>query len=1419
MKNRTATPFHVISRVFNNYDRRRSEIQKNAVMKRKSLRLEPRAESLEEKIVLTDPGLPVTTLVKEHAAMAFLGQFEQHHTTEALNLKISDRNYFLVAQDANTTDNASPLWTDSKNWLKYTYNSNTSQYDVSPYGSVPLSGDDARIPSGLTMIYDVTPGLISQGPVTLDPARDMRIHTLDVEGTLKFNENQSNLMVVETLLVGGEHDPMGAGMNHGMLEIMEPTRDFTDRIVIAAPDWSAFVQNDPANIAGLSMTPGNAFNKYLDPYQFSRGVIAHGMVEMEGADISSYVNIEGGLSKTTNYDPNKVYDETVTTYKIVNNVTTATTALLKGAAYFDVKTTSINNWKPGDRIVIAGTDQNAVNSGTGKSSDEEGLIKEITDLGGGQSRVYYRVSVVVGADPKNPLKPAVEIRSQLQFNHLVPLDPATNLPLAGQSIQVANISRNVIIQSENPYQIMARGHVMFMHTTDVNVCGVGFYGLGRSDKRTVVDDPQFYTQALIDAEKLTNTLLDLNAKPGDLISGTGLNPRGRYAVHFHRAGIDETNPINPVLTSTMPAEICDSAVVDSPGWGIVNHSSYVNVDNNVAFNVVGASFATEAGNELGRFVGNLAIKGIGANNGEGIESRKFKQDFGFMGDGFWFQGPSVDVRDNISVSQKHDGFVFFTVGLDQKYTFIKRDAANNAIDSTGAVTTDPTKYVLETRVQPAVLNTNMFVTMGEDSNAATSTSAYSNGKYTSAVINSLGGNQKLVPVGNVPILRFLNNTVYATGTGMESWFHQLNSDASKTPDTTIEGFDTFNLRGSAMFDPYTNNVTVKDSRFYGGVSLFDKRTLDPTDPLKTIVVTTPDPKTPSKLIVVRQNGFNYSGTAMARNSVTANFNYDNVSIRGYDVGIDMPVNGDNIVTSGTYQNTQNIIITTANSRTRTVLIQDGTNQPVDFVELSDRIDKNIARLNLRLYTNYNPKDRDITRMFNPDVINIGTVWLNSSELTGLTSQVKQLYYYEQQAGFIPFSDNEINSRTLQETLDSNNQPIPRVYDVVVKDTFGNIQDYTGIEVPVELRNKTNSQLADQYGLSIGGVVAPSNAIDGFGIMSRTLSNGTTVSQSPRINGLIGDSATYQNSLDVTSAKYTNQITSQVTTSTGVSDVNNYGFSYRIAKDSNNSSYDIYTLKKGNLDNAIGYKQLNLLVNGVPVNRLTAPSTGTTSQINTFNNTAVKLPLRKGWNLVSGNMDGTGKSRTIMVYGDVQGPDLYLTTPDPYQLRRQTTDATGVVNGFNNGIWTKNFVAVMNPNDLDIGFYVKGQSIDNSYGSKLFTTTFKSSQFKDSSGKYNITNDTNSVILDYSNYKLQQTGKSFDATKLVTSRLSPISWDVTDFAGNKSTFSITIYLDETAPRTGGSAVATGITTPSVSLVSLLDEYVILDDDLKKLLGLK
>lgn len=1417
MSSTPSSSFFSLSRFRANGSQRKRATHETHRRARNLLRLSPNAELLEQKLVLTDPGIPLTTLAREEMAMGFLAQFEQHHTPAALTKKMSDRNYFVVGRDFNTTDAAAPKWSDSRNWLKYTYDTTSSSYLVSPYNSVPITGDNVRVPAGLTMIYDITASPVQVGAAQLDPSKDMRIRTLDIEGTLKFNEMQSNLMVVETLFVGGEHDGTSNGtMAHGMLEVMEPTRDYIDRIVIAAPDWGAFVEGDPANIAGLSMSPGKAFNKNLDPFQFGRGVLAHGMVELEGADVSPYVTIPGGISRTTNYDSSKVYDEMVTTTTTTGGVTTTTTAPLKGAAFIDVNTSQINNWKVGDRLVIAGTDPNAVNAATGKSSDEEGLIKEITDIGGGRSRVFFRVSVVTGIDPRNPLKPAVEIRGQLQLDHLIPVDPATGQRLAGQGVQVANVSRNVIIQSENPYLVMARGHVMFMHTTDVDVCGVGFYGLGRTDKRTVIDDPQFYTQELIDAQKATNTLKDLDAKPGDLITGTGLNPRARYAVHFHRAGIDETDPLRPVITSATPACICDSAVVDSPGWGIVNHSSFVNVDNNVAFNVVGSSFVTEAGNELGRFVGNLAIKGVGANTGEGIESRKFKQDFGFQGDGFWFQGPGVDVRDNIAVSQRHDGFVFFTVGLEQTYTYIKRDASGNAVDSTGKITTDPMMYVYETKKLPAAFHSKMFTAIAADPNPATATAAYSGGKYTAAVIATLGGDNKTVPVGNVPILRFLNNTSYASGTGFESWFHQLNINATAMPDSVIEGFTSFNTRGSGMFDPYTNNVTVKNTSLYGGVGIYDKRTVDPNDPTKTIIVTyVPDPKYPTRTANVRTPGFYYSSTGMARNSVTANFNYENVSVRGFDVGVDIPINGNNVITGGTFQNSQNMLIATANSRTRSVMIQDGTNNPVDFVEQTDRIDKNLTRMNLRLYTNYDPKDRDITKMFNPDVINIGTVWLNSFELTGLNNQVKQLYYYEQQAGFTPFADYQLNSRTLQPVLDASGNPIARVYDGVTKDAFGNIVDYTGVEVPTELRNKTNSQLMDQYGLSIGGVVAPANAKDGWGIYNRTLANGTVVSESPRINGLIGDSSTYQTSVDLTSSKYSNQL--PVATANGTT--NNYQFSFRAAKDANNSGYDNYTLKNGNLDGAAGYKQLDLTINGVAVPKVTITPGLTASQTNTFNNTVVKVPIRKGWNLISGNLDSSDKPRTVMVYGDQESPDLNLTTPDPYQLRRQTTDANGVANGYNNGTWTKNFVGVMNPNDLDIGFFVKGMVVDNSWGARTYSNTFTSAQFKDSTGKYKITEDASAGILDYTNYKLQKTNQTFDASKTLKFRLDPITWTVTDWAGNKSTFTITIYLDETAPRTGGSAAATGTTTPSATLISLLDQYIILDDDLKKLLGIK
>src|SRR5262249_45430997 len=155
--------------------------------------------------------------------------------------------------------------------------------------------------------------------------------------------------------------------------------------------------------------------------------------------------------------------------------------------------------------------------------------------------------------------------------------------------------------------------------------------------------------------------------------------------------------------------------------------------------------------------------------------------------------------------------------------------------------------------------------------------------YDPAVIAALGGPGVSVDPGNVPILAFRNNTALAVGTGMETWFHQLGATYGRELGSQIVGLKVANTRGTAMFDPYTNLLTVASATLIG----------NPARP---------------------------AGTGMDRNSVTANFTYDTVTIRGFALGVAIPVNGLNVVLGGTYQNKRNFAITTANSATRTVLL-------------------------------------------------------------------------------------------------------------------------------------------------------------------------------------------------------------------------------------------------------------------------------------------------------------------------------------------------------------------------------------------------------------------------------------------------------------------------------------------------------------------
>jgi len=254
--------------------------------------------------------------------------------------------------------------------------------------------------------------------------------------------------------------------------------------------------------------------------------------------------------------------------------------------------------------------------------------------------------VLTGTDREDPT--SEEVRTIAALNGFTvsldaPLSGNHVAPRTGLAVHLANLSRNVILSSENP-EIDLRGHVMFMNTHQVDMRYVRFYQLGRTNKRIQLDDWIF-----------PNLIAD------EFEAGDQTNIRGRYSCHFHRGGVDPS--------AGPPAHIEACVVEDDPGWAFVNHSSHVDFLDNVSYNVVGGAFQTESGDEIGSFVGNLAIRTVNPDfpildtETEPVDIREITQDFAFQGDGFWFHGGGVSVRDNIASGCSGHGFIYWTEGL------------------------------------------------------------------------------------------------------------------------------------------------------------------------------------------------------------------------------------------------------------------------------------------------------------------------------------------------------------------------------------------------------------------------------------------------------------------------------------------------------------------------------------------------------------------------------------------------------------------------------------------------------------------------------------------------------------------------------------------------------------------------------------
>jgi hypothetical protein len=343
-----------------------------------------------------------------------------------------------------------------------------------------------------------------------------------------------------------------------------------------------------------------------DPYDLSGGLLSHGRVRMFGAECTSHA--------TPTAVPKKGDTE------------------VRFAA-------APRGWKVGDRVLFPGLDlqQNGRDAGidpwTGKAlpvgqhQDEEQVIRQLS------------------ADGKT-----VTLDQPLAYQH-------GDIYGYAEAVPVGNLSRNVVLSSENTREVSRRGHIMFMHTQDVVLDSVLFRELGRTNVEGALTSPR--------------------VKEGKLVAGTDANTIGRYAVHFHiRWG---------ATYKQQPFVVRNSAIVSSPKLGVVNHGGYGLVDDNVAYKVRGSHFFTENGSEIGRFKGNLAVRsyGTGFDTGDddGVPIQKgyaynHPLNIGHGGHGFWLQGGGVDVTDNIAIGHSYSAYGFF-VANNRIVTFGGPQEPNN----------------------------------------------------------------------------------------------------------------------------------------------------------------------------------------------------------------------------------------------------------------------------------------------------------------------------------------------------------------------------------------------------------------------------------------------------------------------------------------------------------------------------------------------------------------------------------------------------------------------------------------------------------------------------------------------------------------------------------------------------------------------
>lgn len=694
-------------------------------------------------------------------------------------------------------------------------------------------------------------------------------------------------------------------------------------------------------------------------------------------------------------------------------------------------------WKAGDKLVIAGTNINDY------KSDETVTISNISGN-------------------------TITLNTSLTKNHQAPTQ-LTGLV----DVHVSNNSRNIVVSSENPSVTALtgtngygkpRGHIMFMHNPDVKMRYVETQNIGRTDKTIELDD---WSVPLEGPEGQPDPRFSTTVP---YPAGPGTNPRGRYSIHFHRS----------LDTNSNKALVEGCVVNGDPGWGYVNHSSYVDFINNVSYNVVGSAYCTEAGDELGSFKNNIAIRtynpneplnlgrpsggplGIHGGRTDGLtDGREQISDFAHQGDGFWLHSTGVSLEGNVVSGCSGHAYIYWTEGLWESLR--GRPQMQNKID----LYIPPTQY--------PTLNAEVHARASQ----------YPNWIFDVWYVlprpfkNNIGYTVAQGFRGDYIMTEFHEN-----GDPTSREFNMMPTNYRNAMNLVIENTLLWGIRRTGMQFENCAQITLKNNKVYG----YGTNTgLAPWRPISNPY--------PGRLEVEPHS----IGIDLDHYHNTRNWTIENNTIAGWNgesQALTLPINATTIVNGGTFDNSgTDIFIREVNWakgwEDRIVNNTETTGTPSSYTNPTptDRVTP-WRTINIQGNIIFNNPNKNIVLDAQMHLLN------NAGDAFALLhpdgSGVKMTAYFllpdDIRLNFGPFN----NTKVYFNEQDANYVPVP-TFNLLTPFLYPQENLFPERVTPALYLNKSNAQLKNEFGSSFGGVITPGNAIThsmitGGKILNATLSN-------------------------------------------------------------------------------------------------------------------------------------------------------------------------------------------------------------------------------------------------------------------------------------------------------------------------------------------